>query len=200
MISGEIGMERQVRAALDAAGMTSTIVYTECPPVDIAAPYVDGSFTYALPSSRPDAYDLKLNLWRFAFPKVRLWDMISAGVEPHILSAEDVRFAFWQGDGVWLKGRADTWYGQDILEFLRWAHPLLLRHAAAFSGEAQPLVDSPDPHIFVNEFKGGGEIVYTLFNGSYMTKRIVFHGKRLALAPRGVSLVAEPHQEPGSHR
>src|SRR6185437_5453669 len=95
MIAGEIGMERKVREALDAARMTSTIVYTECPPVDIAAPFVDGSFTYALPSSAPGAYGIKLNLWRFAFPQVRLWDMVSSGVEPHILSAEDFRYAFW---------------------------------------------------------------------------------------------------------
>ena len=101
MIGGEIGMERKVREALDAVAMTSTIVYTECPPVDIAAPFVDGSFTYALPSSTPSAYGIKLNLWRFAFPQVHLWDMVSSGVEPHILSGEHFRYAFWLGDGVW---------------------------------------------------------------------------------------------------
>jgi hypothetical protein len=200
MISGEIGMERQVRTALDAAGMNSTIVYTECPPVDIAAPFVDGSFTYALPASAPEAYGIKLNLWRFAFPNVRLWDMVSAGVEPHILSAEDVRFAFWHGDGVWLKGRSETWYGQDILDFLRWAHPLLLQHARAFAGKARPLIDSPDAQVFINQFTGGDEKVYTLFNGSYMTKRIVFHGRRLTLPPRGVTLIAEPDRRPGKKK
>ena len=191
MISGEIGMERKVREALDAAGMTSTIVYTECPPVDIAAPFVDGSFTYALPSSAPSAYGVKLNLWRFAFPQVRLWDMVSSGVEPHILSAEDFRYAFWMGDGVWLKGRSNTWYGQDILAFLRWAHPLLRQHAAAFAGNAEPLVNSSDTQILINSFRGGGETVYTLFNGSYTTKRFAFHGRRFTLPPRGVDLLAE---------
>ena len=113
MIGGQIGMAKRVRKALDEAGLRQTIVYTECPQVDIAAPYVDGSFTYALPSSVPAAYGAKLNLWRFAFPRVRLWDMLSSGVEPHILSAEDFRFSFWHGDGVWLKGRSDTlvWAG-----------------------------------------------------------------------------------------
>ena len=192
MIGGQIGMAKRLREVLDEEGLKQTILYTECPQVDIAAPYVDGSFTYALPSSIPAAYGAKLNLWRFAFPHVRLWDMLSSGVEPHILSAEDFRFSFWHGDGVWLKGRSDTWYGQDILDFLRWAHPLLLKHAAAFAGEAEPLIDSPDPPILINQFRGGGEVVYTLFNNTYETRRLNFRGKPIALPPRGVDLVAEP--------
>ena len=200
MIAGETGMERKVREALDAARMTSTIVYTECPPVDIAAPFVDGSFTYALPSSAPGAYGIKLNLWRFAFPQVRLWDMVSSGVEPHILSAEDFRYAFWMGDGVWLKGRSDTWYGQDILAFLRWAHPVLRQHAAAFAGQAEPLVTSPDSQILINSFRGGGETVYTLFNGSYATKRFIFHGRRFTLPPRQVDLFAQADRKQGLNK
>jgi hypothetical protein len=200
MIGGEIGMERKVREALDEGGMTSTIVYTECPPVDAAAPFVDGSFTYALPSSKPGSYGAKLNLWRFAFPKVRLWDMVSSGVEPHILSAEDFRYAFWMGDGVWLKGRSNTWYGQNILDFLRWAHPLLHQHAAAFAGDAEPLISSPDSQILINSFRGGGEVVYTLFNDSYTTKQFDFHGRQFALPPRGVDLLAEPDTRAGQSK
>lgn len=192
MIGGQIAMAKQLRKALDEDGLTQTVLYTECPQVDIAAPYVDGSFTYALPSSVPAAYGAKLNLWRFAFPHVRLWDMLSSGVEPHILSAEDFRFSFWHGDGVWLKGRSDSWYGQDILDFLRWAHPQLLKHAAAFAGEGEPLIDSPDSHILINQFRGGGEVVYTLFNNSYETRRLTFHGRTKTLPPREVDLVAEP--------
>ena len=195
-IDGEIAMAKQVRKTLDDKGLKSIIVYTECPPVDVGAGYVDGSFTYALPSSTPAAYGVKLNLWRFAFPKVRLWDMLSSGVEPHILSAEDFRISFWQGDGIWLKGRSDSWYGKDILEFLRWAHPLLLKHAAAFAGEAEPLVPSPDPHILINRFRGGGETVFTLFNNTYETRHIHFHHRSLTFEPRGVQLIAETgHQQ-----
>ncbi len=191
MFGGQIGMAKRLRKVLDEEGLKQTILYTECPQVDIAAPYVDGSFTYALPSSVPGAYGAKLNLWRFAFPHVRLWDMLSSGVEPHILSPEDFRFSFWHGDGVWLKGRSDTWYGQDVLDFLRWAHPLLLKHAAAFAGEAEPLIDSPDPHILINQFRGGGEVVYTLFNNSYETRRVTFRDRTVTLPPRGVDLIAD---------
>jgi hypothetical protein len=191
MIEGQIQMTQQVRAALDKAGLRSTILYTECTPVDISAPFVDGTFTYALPSSAPSAYNVKLNLWRFAFPKIRVWDMLSSGVEPHILSAEDFHFAFWHGDGIWLKGRADTWYGQDILEFLRWAHPLMLKHSAAFAGAADPLIGTSDPHILINRFRGGGETVYTLLNGTYETRHFKFHGREFVFPPRGVQLVAE---------
>lgn len=189
-IDGEIGMLQQVRRTLDEAGHSSTIVYTECAPVDVATPYVDGSFTYALSSSQPTAYEVKLNLWRFAFPKVKLWDMVSAGVEPHILSAEDFRLAFWQGDGVWLKGRAATWYGEDILEFLRWARPLLQEHADALTDAAEPLVESPDPDVLINRFHGTTETVYTLFNSSYQTKSVTFKTHSIVLAPRGVQLIS----------
>jgi hypothetical protein len=191
MVGGEMGMTRQVRQALDEQGLMSTILYTECPPVDVGTPYVDGTFSYALPASTPDAYGAKLNLWRFAFPRIRLWDMVSSGVEPHILSAEDFRFAFWHGDGVWLKGRSNTWYGDDILEFLRWAHPLLQQHARAFAGEADPLVTSPDPQVLINRFHGGGETVYTLFNSDFQTRHFQFHGKDVTLAPRGVDMIVE---------
>jgi hypothetical protein len=191
VIDGQIQTARKVRQALDKDGLTNTILYVECPPVDIATPFVDGAFTYALPGSKATAYNVKLNLYRFAFPQVRLWDMVSAGVEPHLLSAENFRLAFWNGDGVWLKGRADTWYGQDVLEFLRWAHPLYLAHAKAFSGQADALVDSGDSHILMNRFRGGGETVYTILNNTYETRQFTFHGKQLSLAPRGVQLIAE---------
>jgi hypothetical protein len=126
--------------------------------------------------------------------------MVSAGVEPHILSAEDFRYAFWMGDGVWLKGRSDTWYGQDVLSFLRWAHPLLHEHAAALAGQAEPLVNSPDSEVLINSFRGGGQTVYTLFNGSYTTKRFTFHGKRFTLPPRDVDLFAGSHTDEGLNK
>jgi hypothetical protein len=191
MIGGQIETAKKLRAALDAEGLKETIFYTECAPTDVGAPYVDGTFTYAFPASTPSAYNTKLNLWRFAFPQVKLWDMLSSGVEPHLLSAEDFKFSFWHGNGIWLKGRTATWYGEDVLEFLRWAHPLLEAHAAAFAGEVDPLVASGDSHILINRFRGGGETVYTLFNNTYETRRFTFHGKQLTFEPRGVQLVAE---------
>ena len=190
MIHGEIEMAKDVRSALDQAGQNKTVVYAECLPVDVAAPYYDALFSYALPAAENAAYDVKLNLWRFTFPRIRIWDMLSAGVEPHLLSGEDFRLAAWQGDGVWLKGRTDTWYGNDILDLLKKQRPFLLLHAAAFSGNADPLIDSPDNRILVNRFTAAGDTVYTLFNRSYGTVEFSFLKQARKLGPRAVAFVA----------
>jgi hypothetical protein len=178
------------RRALDAAGLKETIIYLEENPPDAAAPYYDAAFCYAIPQAKVQLSPLKLNLWRFAFPDIRIWDMLSTGIHPRVLSAEDFRLSLWHGSGVWLKGHSETWYGEELLAFIRQARQLLKRHAAAFSGTADPLVDSPHPAVFVNRFRGGGETVYTLFNASYRTVRFSFQGNQRTLGPRDVDVVA----------
>ncbi len=106
-----------------------------------------------------------------------------------MLAAEDFRLSLWHGNGVWLKGHSDTWYGEDLLRFVRRARGLLRTHQAAFNGAAEPLVASPHPWVAVNRFTGGGATVYTLFNTSYRTARFRFAGRELALAPRGVDVI-----------
>ncbi len=189
-LPGEIAMAKAVRHGLDAAGMPNTILYLEHEPPDAATPYYDAAFSYSMSLSDPVLSPLKLNLSRFAFPDVRLWDMLSSGVEPRALSAEDFRLSLWHGDGFWLKGRSDTWYGDNLLSFIRRAHTLLKQHAAAFNGAADPLVSSPDPEVYINRFRGGGETVYTLFNASYRTARFQFLGRERTLGPRDVDVVS----------
>ena len=91
---------------------------------------------------------------------------------------------------MWLKGRSDTWYGDDLLAFIQRARRELKDHAAAFRGAADPLASSPDPAILVNRFAGGGETVYTLFNSSYRTVQFTFQGAHRTIAPREVEVVA----------
>lgn len=191
-LPGEIAMAREVRGALDAGGMRSTILYLEETPPDAAAPYFDAAFSYDLPFSDRTLSPLKLNLSRFAFPDVRLWDMLSIGIDPRVLSAEDFRLSLWHGNGVWLKGHAESWYGADLLAFIRRAREILKQHAGAFSGPADPLVRSPHPAVYVNRFTGTKETVYTLFNASYRTARFAFAGNRRTLGPRDVDVVSVP--------
>ncbi len=195
MIPYEIEMARAVRSKLDAAGMRQTAIYLEETPVDVAAPYYDAAFCYAIPHALPEHSPAKLNLWRFVFTDVRLWDMLSIGVQPRPLSLEDFRLSLWHGNGVWLKGRSETWYGEETLAFLRRAHGLLKRHAAAFNGQADPMVASPHPFVAVNRFRGGGQTVYTLFNVSYRTARFRFEGRTLALGPRQVLVLESGARE-----
>lgn len=189
MIPYEIEMAQEVRRALDAAGMDQTMIYLEETPVDAAAAYYDAAFCYAIPHASAANSPVKLNLWRFVFPDVRLWDMLTIGVQPRPLSLEDFRLSLWHGNGVWLKGRAETWYGDEALAFLRQARAWLRRYAAAFNGKADPLVASPHPAVAVNRFQGGGRTVYTLFNVSYRTVRFAFQGTSIALGPRDVTVV-----------
>lgn len=187
-IPGEIRMAGEVRRALDRAGLRQTAVYTEFNPVDAAAPCYDAAFCYALQHADPRLSTAKLNLWRFAFPDVRLWDMVSVGVHPRSLPAEDFRLSLWHGNGAWLKGHSETWYAEETLAFLRRARALLKQHAAAFGGAADPLVESPHRAVFVNRFRGGGRTVYTLFNSAYRTVRFSFLGRAHTLGPREVEV------------
>ena len=189
-LPGEIAMTKEVRRVLDRAGMRNTMIYLEESPPDAGAPYYDAAFSYNLPHAIRALSPLKLNLSRFAFPDIRLWDMLSIGIEPRVLSAEDFRLSLWHGNGVWLKGHSETWYGTDLLAFLRRARVILKQHAAAFSGAADPLVSSPHPAVFVNRFTGDKETVYTLFNASYRTVRFSFQGRERRLGPRDVDVVA----------
>ncbi len=191
-LPGEIAMTRSVRLALDAAGMRETILYLEETPPDAVAPYYDAAFSYNFPFADRALSPLKLNLWRFAFPDIRLWDMVSIGVDPRELPAEDFRLSLWHGNGLWLKGHSDTWYGEDLLAFVRRSHALLKQHAGAFSGAAEPLTDSPHPSVFVNRFQGEHETVYTLFNASYRTANFRFEGRMRTLGPREVDVVGVP--------
>ena len=188
-LPGEMAMTRKVRAALDRAGMRRTMLYIEETPPDAAAPLYDAAFCYNLPNASRTLSPLKLNLWRFVFPDIRLWDMVSIGIHPRQLSPEDFRLSLWHANGLWLKGHSDTWYGEDLLAFVRRARGLLKQHAAAFTGTADPLVESPNPAVFVNRFRGGGETVYTLFNASYRTVRFRFAGAERTLGPRDVDVV-----------
>ncbi|HUZ47290.1 MAG TPA: DUF6259 domain-containing protein [Terriglobia bacterium] len=187
-LGGEIEMARAVRRRLNQSGLRDTMMYLENAPPDAEAPYFDAAFSYNMVNSDPKLSPVKLNLWRFAFPDIRVWDMLSVGIDPRPLSADDFRLSLWHGNGAWMKGRADTWYGDDLLRFIRRAHALLKQHAEAFSGEADPLVNSPHPAVFINRFRCGGETVYTLFNASYRTVRFSFLGTERTLAPRGVDV------------
>ncbi|MEN6536954.1 MAG: hypothetical protein ABFD89_25090 [Bryobacteraceae bacterium] len=189
-LPGEIAMAKEVRRNLDANGLRDTIIYLEYNPPDAAAPYYDGAFCYDLTFADRTLSPLKLNLWRFTFPDVRLWDMLSIGINPRVLSAEDFRLSLWHGNGLWLKGNSDTWYGEDLLAFIRRSHSLLKQHATAFAGVADPLVKSPHPSVFINRFRGGEETIHTLFNASYRTARFHFLGKERTLGPRDVDVVA----------
>ncbi|MGB9606860.1 MAG: DUF6259 domain-containing protein, partial [Bryobacteraceae bacterium] len=189
MIPYEMEMARKVRQRLDEAGMRGTAIYLEETLVDAAAPYYDAAFCYAIPHSDARFSPAKLNLWRFVFPDVRLWDMLTTGVQPGPLSLEDFRISLWHGNGVWLKGRSETWYGEEVLAFLRRARAWLKSYSAAFNGKADPLVASPHPVVLVNRFQGGGQTVYTLFNASYRTVRFRFEGADVALGPREVTVL-----------
>jgi hypothetical protein len=170
--------------------MRKTILYIEETPPDAAAPYYDAAFCYNFRLANRTLSPLKLNLWRFAFPDIRLWDMVSIGIDPRELQAEDFRLSLWHGNGLWLKGHSDTWYGEDLLAFIRRARGLLKQHVAAFAGAADPLVDSPHPAVFINRFHGGEQTVYTLFNASYRTVRFRFQGQERRLGPRDVDVIA----------
>ena len=191
-LRGEIEAAAAVRRELERVGAGETMLYIEETPPDAAAPHFDAAFCYALPYTDVRQSPLKLNLSRFAFPDVRLWDMVSIGIDPRALATEEFRLSLWHGNGLWLKGHSRTWYGEKLLAWIRDAHALLKDHAEAFAGPAEPLVASPHPAVFINRFGEGPKAVHTLFNASYRTARFAFQGREFVLGPRDVAVATPP--------
>ena len=176
---GERQMMVKVRAAMDTVDRQAALYIEEAPP-DLNAPLVDGAFCYALNFADEETSPGKINLYRFLFPHLKLFDMVSAGINPTSMTAADMKLSFLNGNGLWLKGDLDSWYSPEVKAFIVRAHRALREHSEAFTaGNVEPLVPTLAPGILANRFSSERETVYTFYNRGFRT----FRGNVLAIAP-----------------
>jgi len=176
---GERQMMRAVRAAMDTVDPQAALYIEEIPP-DANAPYVDGAFCYALNFSDEALSPAKINLYRFAFPRLKLFDMVSAGINPTAMTAAEMKLSFFNGNGLWIKGDLDSWYSPEVRAFITKAHRALREHSEAFtSDDLEPLVPTLAPGILANRFSSAKETVYTFYNRGFRTIR----GRILEIPP-----------------
>ncbi len=168
---GERELMRKVRASLDGVDPGAVIYIEEMPP-DTNVPYADGAFSYSMNRAVEKYSPGAINLYRFAFPDFKLFDMVSEGIDARALTAADMKKSFFHANGLWLKGHAESWYPPEVREFIRGTHAVLRAHSTTFqSCDTDPLVPTLNQAVLANRFSSAGETVFTLYNESYRTVR-----------------------------
>ena len=166
-LRGQRDLVRKVREALPP----DVAVYTEESPVDVNSQYQDGSFTYAISSVSDDWSPTHLNLYRFAFPDFKTFEIITCD-RPLGSDYQNAKRIFFNGEGIWLEGIADDWFTPETRAFIAKMNSVIKTHVKAFiSTNPTPLVPTLISDIYANEFPTENETVWTLYNARYSTVR-----------------------------
>ncbi|MBM4046554.1 MAG: hypothetical protein FJ279_15695 [Planctomycetes bacterium] len=175
-VLGERGCSKRVRDAIDAAKPGVALYSEECP-VDVNSQNQDGSFTYAMATTRRTETLVPLNMLRFAIPSFKTFEILICD-KPTGTWATGIKWVFFNGEGIWLEGQADEWFAPETLATIRQCHAILREHKDAFTSDAPvPLVPTEAGGVFANFFPTAGKQVYTLYNSRHRT----FIGEALRL-------------------
>jgi len=162
-IRGEAEILKKARSVLPE----DVVIYTEEAPVDVITQYQDGAFSYAVGMNEPDWSPHGLNLYRFAFPDFKTFEIINVD-KPIGSNYQSLKQVFFNGEGVWLSGTASEWFTPETLAFIRKMNQVLRDHADAFtSSEPYPLYPTLSEGVYANMFPASGKTVWTLYNSNY---------------------------------
>lgn len=166
-LRGQRDLVRRIREALPP----DVAVYTEESPTDVNSQYQDGSFTYAISSVSDELSPTHLNLYRFAFPDFKTFEIITCD---RALGSDyqSVKRIFFNGEGIWIEGIADDWFTPETRAFIAKTNSILKSHANAFTSmNPRPLIPTLSKDVYTNEFPADDETVWTLYNARYSTIR-----------------------------
>lgn len=164
----ELDLTKKVREALDKT-KSGVALYTEESPCDVVSQYQDGSFTYAMNQTRTSGAMAPLNLFRFAIPDFKTFEILVCD-QPTGSWAQGVRWVFFNGEGLWLEGPGGEWFSPETRDTIRKCHSILCAHKDAFTSDhPEPLVDTQASLIFANRFPANGTEVWTLYNARHST-------------------------------
>jgi len=180
-LRGQRDLVRRVRESVPP----DVAVYTEESPTDVNSQYQDGSFTYAISSVSDDLSPTHLNLYRFAFPDFKTFEIITCD-RPLGSDYQSVKRIFFNGEGIWIEGIADDWFTPETRSFIAKTHSILKEHVKAFTSlNPTPLIPTLAEDLYANEFPAEGETVWTIYNARYSTVR--------------GELIAVPHKDGASY-
>ncbi len=166
-LRGQRDLVRKVREAVPP----EVAVYTEESPTDVNSQYQDGSFTYAISSVSDELSPAHLNLYRFAFPDFKTFEIITCD-RPLGSDYQSVKRIFFNGEGIWIEGIADDWFTPETRSFIARTHSILKKHVKAFTSlDPTPLIPTLVEDIYANEFPAEDERVWTVYNARYSTVR-----------------------------
>jgi hypothetical protein len=146
-------------------------IYTEESPVDVTSQYQDGSFTYAMFSAQRVPTLVPLNLFRFAVPDFKTIEILYCD-KPTGSWATGVKWVFFNGEAIWLEGKADEWFAPQTRAAIRQCYRILREYRDAFTTlQPVPLVPTEIGGLFANAFPAKDRTVYTFYNSRHRTIR-----------------------------
>ncbi|MCP4643671.1 MAG: hypothetical protein GY851_24710 [bacterium] len=161
---------RAIRAAVDET-KPGVAIYTEESPCDVTSQYQDGAFTYAMNHCRARGTAVPLNLFRFAVPDFKTFEILVCD-KPMGPWATGVHWVFFNGEGIWLEGPGDDWFEPNTLAAIRKCHSILRDHRDAFtSHDPMPLVETLARGVAANHFPTDDKELWTLYNSRHSTFR-----------------------------
>jgi hypothetical protein len=160
-VRGEGVLMRQLRQALPPA----VVLYSEETGTDVTSQYQDGSFTYSVSRCREENNPARLNLFRFALPDYKQFEIIRVD-EPLGDDPEAVKHVFFNGEGIWLEGPLnDRWFPASACQAIAKTHRILRQYRDAFrTASPQPLVGTLSENVYANDFPASARSVWTLYN------------------------------------
>jgi len=178
-LQAEQALTKRVREAMTAV-KPEAVLYTEDTPTDFNSQYQDGAFCYSMTRHRGSGSAAPLKLFRYAFPDFKNIEILNCD-NPTGSWAAGVRWAFWNGEALWLEGKADEWFAPQTRRAIRECHRVLREHRDAFAGDrAEPLVPTLFGEIYANKFEGAHETAYTIYNARMET----YAGEAIAVTHR----------------
>jgi hypothetical protein len=169
-VATEQDCTRMIRERVEAA-RPGVAIYTEESPVDVTAQLQDGSFTYAMFSSKRSSTLVPLNLFRFAIPDFKTIEILYCD-KPTGSWATGVKWVFFNGEALWLEGKADEWFKPRTRATIRKCYEILRRYREAFTTlKPVPLVPTEVGGVYANAFPSRRGTVYTFYNSRHHTVR-----------------------------
>ncbi len=139
--------------------------------------YQDGSFSYEMFSAQRSQTLVPLNLFRFAVPDFKTIEILFCD-KPTGSWATGVKWVFFNGEAIWLEGKADEWFEPETRAVIRRCYRILHEHADAFTTlQPTPLAPTETGGLYANRFPVRGKTVYTFYN----TRRRTLRGPALRL-------------------
>jgi hypothetical protein len=176
-VESEYGFSRLIRERLSKT-RSGVVLYGEEIPCDVNSQNQDAAFSYHMRNCRTTRPLVPLNVPRFTYPWLKAFEIL---VCDHPMGGwtEGVKWTFFNGEGIWLEGPADSWFRPETLATIRKCHAILRAQRDAFSSlRVTALVDTGVPGIYANRFQKGHKTVYTLYNARHRTFRGTIPGPR----------------------
>ncbi|MFH0793356.1 MAG: DUF6259 domain-containing protein, partial [bacterium] len=176
---GERDMIRQVRETLNRTH-PNVALYTEFIPTDLTAPWQDGAFSYGVIRSDLIHNPSRTTLFRFVFPQLKTISLNIGGVTIKNFTVSGPKAAFFNGEGLWLKGDHLSWNDATIRAFTKLALHRWRENRDAFtSQDLTPLIPTLRGGLSAHRFATADKQIYTLMNTGWVTMR----GEGLRVTP-----------------